>query len=60
MVVGSIPHGGPIELSIVSASAARLVNKGQGTSSPLCAYKITLLLMGKSSPCRYLSGLLRK
>ena len=60
VVVGSIPHGEPIDLSILSASAARLVNKGQGTSYHLCTYKITLLLMGKSSPCRYLSGLLRK
>ena len=51
-VVGSIPHGGLIELFLFSASVQRLVNKGRGMLSCLWddAYiKEPLLLIGKSS-----------
>ena len=47
-VVGSIFHGGPIELFLVSASAPRLVYY------PVCGMmhiKEPLLLIGKSNPC---------
>ena len=56
-VIGSIPHGGPIELFLVP---------GRGMCYPLCGIihiKEPLLLIGKNNPCgynlsRYLSGLL--
>ena len=51
-VVGSILHGGPIELFLVPASAAR--NKGRGMCYPVCGMvhiKEPLLLIEKSSPC---------
>ena len=54
-VVGSILHGGAIELFLVPASGPRLVyNKGRGLSYPVCGMmhiKEPLLLLGKSSPC---------
>ena len=53
-VVGSILHGGPIELFLVPASVPRLCNKGGGMYYPVCVMmhiKEPLLLIGKSSPC---------
>ena len=53
-VVGSIPHGGPIELFLVPASTPQLVNKGHDMCCPVCGMvhsKESLLLIGKSSPC---------
>ena len=49
-VIGSISHGGPIEL--FPASALRLDNKGSGICYPVCGMvyiKYPLLLIGKSS-----------
>ena len=48
-VVGSILHGGPIELFLVLASEPRLVYVLNCLWDD--AYKKTLLLVGKSSPC---------
>ena len=51
-VVGSILHGGPIELFLVPTSAPRLVYKGRGMCYPICGMmhiKETLLFIGKSS-----------
>ena len=53
-VVRSIPHGGPIELFLISAGAPQLVNKGYGMYYPVCGMvhiKNCLLLIKKSSPC---------
>ena len=53
-VVGSILHGGPIELFLVPASAHDWCNKGHGMCYPVCGMvhmKEPLLLIGKSSPC---------
>ena len=65
-VIGSIPHGGHIELFLVQASSPRLVNKGHAMRYPVCGMvhiKEPLLLIGKRIPCggsgflsRYLSG----
>ena len=46
LVVGSIPHGGPIELLLVPASAPRLEYPVLG----MVRIKELLLLIGKSSP----------
>ena len=57
-VIRSIPHGGPNELFLVSASAPRLGNKGYGMCYPVYGMmhiKEPLLLIGKSSPCGFLS-----
>ena len=48
-VVGSILHGGPIEIFLVTASGP----KGRGMCYPVCGMmhiKEPLLLIGKSSP----------
>ena len=53
-VVGSILHGGPFEIFLVQASAARSCNKDRGMCYPvfkLVHIKEPLLLIGKSSPC---------
>ena len=53
-VVGSILHGGPIELFLVPASAPGLVYKGRGMCYPVCGMvliKDPLMLIKKSSPC---------
>ena len=53
-VVGSIPHGGSIEILLDLASAPRLVNRSRGMCYPVCVIvliKEPLLLLGKSSPC---------
>ena len=53
-VIGSIFHGGPIELFHILASAPRLWNKGCGMCYPVYGMmhiKEPLLLIGKSSPC---------
>ena len=53
-VVGSITHGGPIELFLVPASAPRLVYQRLWYVLSCLwddAYKKTLMLIGKSSPC---------
>ena len=50
-VVGSILHGGPIELFLVLHDWC---NKGRGMCYLVCGMmhiKETLLLIGKSSPC---------
>ena len=52
-VVGSILHGGPIELFLIPASAPQLGYKGCGMYYPVCGMmdiKEPLLLIGKSSP----------
>ena len=52
-VIGLIPHGGPIELFLVPASAPKLVNKGRGMYYPaydMVHMKDFLLLITKSSP----------
>ena len=58
--VGSMPHGGPIELFLVPASAPRLdYNKGRDVSYRVCGMvhiKDPLLLSEKSSPCSGDSG----
>ena len=49
MDIGSIPHGGPIELFLIPTS-----NKGCGMCYSVCGMvhiKDPLLLIGKSSPC---------
>ena len=53
-VIGSIPHGGPIELFLVSPVLHYWYNKGHGMCYPVCGMmhiKEPLLLIGKSSPC---------
>ena len=53
-VVGSILHGGPIELFLIPASAPRLVHQDRGMCYPVCGMmhiKEPLLLIGKSSQC---------
>ena len=53
-VVGSILHGGPIELNLVPTSAPDWCNKDHGMYYPVCAMmhlKEPLLIIGKSSPC---------
>ena len=54
-VVGSIPHGGPIELfSHSSWCYTTCVTKGHGMCYPVCGMvhiKYPLLLIKKSSPC---------
>ena len=53
-VIGSILHGGSIELFLVPASTPRVVYKGCGMCYPVCGMmhiKKNLLLIGKSSPC---------
>ena len=52
-VVGSILHGGPIELFLVPASDPQLVYKCRGMCLPVCGMvhiKEPLLLIGKNSP----------
>ena len=52
-VIGSILHGGPVELFFVSASAPQLVYKGRGMCYPVCGMvhlKDPLLLIRKSNP----------
>ena len=65
-VVGSILHGGPIELFVFLASAPRRCNKGRGMCYPVCGMvhiKEPLLLIGKKEHVaaagflsRYLNG----
>ena len=53
-VVGSIPHGGPIDLVLVPYGASRLCNKGRGMCYPVCGMVHIiepLLLFGKNSLC---------
>ena len=53
-VVGSILHGGPIELFLIPASAPRICVSKAVVSYSLCGMmhiKEPLLLIGKSSPC---------
>ena len=52
-VVGSILHGGPIELFLVPAMHHDWCNKGRGMCYPVCGMvhiKEPLLLIEKSSP----------
>ena len=46
LVVGSILHGGHIELCIVSASVHDWCNKGRGMCCPVCGMVNTLLSRG--------------
>ena len=58
-VFGSIPHGGPIEISPVPVKVPRMINKGRGLCYPVCFIvikKYILLLIGKSSSCSGGSG----
>ena len=51
-VLGSIPHGGPTELFLVTAIGPRVVNKVRGMCYPVCGMahiKEPLLLIDKSS-----------
>ena len=53
-VVGSILHGGPIELFSFQPVLHDWYNKGCGMCYPVCGMmhiKEPLLLIGKSSPC---------
>ena len=53
-VIGSILHGGPIELFLVPTSAIRLFKTGRGMYYPVCGLvhiKEPFLIIGKSSPC---------
>ena len=53
-VVGSILHGGHIELFLVPVSAPRWCNKDRGMCYSVCEsvhIKYPLLLIEKSSPC---------
>ena len=53
-VVGSIPHGGHIELFLVKPVLHDWCNKGCGRCYPVCGMvhiKEPLLLIEKSSPC---------
>ena len=54
MVVGSIPHGGLIELFLFQPVLHNWCNKGRGMCYPVCVMmlikqKISLLIIGKSS-----------
>ena len=53
-VIGSIPHGGPIDYFSFQLVLHDWSNKGRGMCYPVCRMvhiKEPLLLMGKSSPC---------
>ena len=51
-VIGSIPHGGQIELFLIQAVLHDWCNKGCGMCYSTCGHiKEPLLLIEKSSPC---------
>ena len=53
-VIGSIPHGGPIDLFLFQLVLHNWYNKGHGMCYPVIGIMHTkepLLLIGKSSPC---------
>ena len=55
-VIGSILHGGPIGLFLVSASAPRLVfNKGHGMCYHVCGMMNITVILGGSAPSALVS-----